>query len=163
MLSKFIKLAVATASVGAVLASVAPAQAHSPTIQIAGYQYLWIAEFEGGHSGKIGVPLVGPVDLGGVELPGIEPLTANLEEGIGDVVNNDPVPHTFTECNVGCDTASAGAGDDPAFDIELDAMSSSAFRMRPNLDGSPRALEAGTYTFFCKVHPFMRGEISVSE
>jgi hypothetical protein len=161
MFSKLIRLAVAGASVGAVLASVAPAQAHSPTFQIAGFQYLWMAEFEGGHAGKLGVPVVGPQDVD-AEAPGIEPASASLEEGIGDIVNNDPLAHTFTECNVACDTAVAGAGADPAFDIAVPSVSSAQFTLRANIDGSPRQLEAKTYTFFCKVHPFMRGEVVVS-
>lgn len=157
MFSRMIRFTVAAGSLGAVLASVAPAQAHSPSIQIAGFQYLWTAEFEGGHAGMLGVPVVGPQRIE-AELPGIEPMSANLEEGIGDVTNLDALPHSFTECNVACDTLAPGAGADPAFDIQLAGGASTSFRLRPN-----HQLQAKTYTFFCTVHPFMRGEIRVSE
>lgn len=157
MHSRTIKLALAAMSIGGMFAGVVPAQAHAPNIQITGYQYFWIAEFEGGHGGMLGVPSVGPQRIP-EGIPAIEPMSANLEEGIADIVNRDALPHTFTECNVGCNTASAGAGTDPAFDIQVAAGATAAFALRAG-----HQLEAKTYTFFCTVHPFMRGEIRVSE
>jgi plastocyanin len=56
-----------------------------------------------------------------------------------DVVNQDGAQHTVT-------------ADDGAFDVEIDGNSSATF-------AAPAA--AGTYAFFCAIHPAMSGTLVV--
>lgn len=77
------------------------------------------------------------------------------------------VPHTVTACKAPC-TASTGlsyplADGDVAFDSGQlgygpEGFTAAAQRSEWEL---PRDLEPGTYTYFCRVHPYMRGALRV--
>jgi plastocyanin len=78
------------------------------------------------------------------EMSGVAFVPATVAAKVGDVIvwtNNDTVPHTATYT------------DDPACTT-------------PNLDGGATGglsfSAAGTYAFFCKVHPSMTGTIEVT-
>lgn len=123
----------------------APASAHTPDIQIAGFQYFFsVGEIppQGGTTGYLGTP-AGPAEVG-------EPMSISEEEGLGTLINRDQVPHTFTECTSACDTA-AGSSAGARFNVEVNAGASKAL---PDL-------AAGTYEFMCNTHKWMRGRIVV--
>lgn len=82
----------------------------------------------------------------------------------------EPVMHTITACKAPC-TASTGA----SYPLENQAASSSfdsgqlglALQRLPSASGrtswsTPPNLPEGTYTFFCRLHPFMRGAFRVA-
>lgn len=131
------------------------ASAHAPDFRIAGFQFAYHVLFEeAGVAGYISVPNAPPVHVEGAASTN-GGASANTDEGIGDLINTDRVPHTFTECTAACDTANGTfAGAD--FDIELAPGTTSGFSTIGNVP-----LESRLYTFMCKVHPYMRGEVSV--
>ena len=77
-------------------------------------------------------------------MEGIAFTPSTITAGVGDVItwtNNDSVPHTATLTDdPTCTTDNLGSGE----------------------SGGLTFSEAGTYAFFCKVHPDMKGTIEVS-
>jgi plastocyanin len=67
------------------------------------------------------------------------------------IVNHDSIPHTLTATADGADVQSPTASD--AFDTGLLMMNGEA---QITID------EPGTYNYFCSIHPFMRGTITVT-
>lgn len=141
----------------AAVAAPTAASAHAPDIRIAGYQFAYEALFEeGGVAGYISAPLQPPIHIGGAASTNGGAGTS-IDDSIGGIANTDRIAHTFTECTSACNTAT-GSSAGAAFDIALAPGATVPFR---TVSGG-RMLEERLYTFMCTVHPWMRGEISVS-
>lgn len=67
------------------------------------------------------------------------------------VKNHDSIPHTFTSTNDGKDVQSPNASG--KFDTGV---------LMGNADAQITIDKAGTYNYFCSIHPFMRGTITVT-
>lgn len=121
-----------------------PAHAHT-SIHIAAFQYGTQQDFGVGGAGWIGLPS-GPVRIGA------GPAEA---EGFETVSNRDSIPHTFTECTTSCDMVLPNGGNfaGASFDV----------RVEPLAVADLSALSvSGTIVFGCRIHPFMRGEVTVT-
>lgn len=140
----------------AALAAPTAASAHTPDFRITGFQFTYEALFEdGGVAGYISAPLLPPTHIGGAASTNGGASTST-DSGIGDISNTDRIAHTFTECTGDCATAN-GSFDGAAFDVAVAAGAKAPFSTIGNVP-----LQARLYTFMCKIHPSMRGEISVS-
>ncbi|MFP5224575.1 MAG: hypothetical protein ACLGH3_03305 [Actinomycetota bacterium] len=136
----------------------APARADGPTWLITGYQYSWYVLFEGaGHSNYVSNPAqplgISSVAPGGPIGNGASMSSGDAEEQL--VQNLDQFRHTFTHCTAGCDTLTPSAVD-PTFDVALAANDTQRVELLPGKEWTP-----GTYTFFCREHPWMRGSFRV--
>jgi hypothetical protein len=142
------------------LATTSPANAHGPTWYIAGFQYAWYTSLEGvGHSNYVSNPAQ-PVDISAASPGG--PIGNGAAVSQGDAYDQtvqsvDPVPHTFSHCTADCDSAEPKAID-PHFDVSLAPNDTQRVTLLPNKTWTP-----GVYEFFCKVHPWMRGSLRVSD
>ena len=80
----------------------------------------------------------------------------------------DNVMHSITSCKAPCNKSTGIAyplADGPVrFDSGNLGFGPAGFTAAANRDSwkTPRTLKAGTYTYFCRVHPFMRGAFRVA-
>lgn len=68
---------------------------------------------------------------------------STIAASVGDVItftNRDAAPHTATTVDAGCTTANLGSGDSAGLVFS----------------------EPGSYPFFCRIHPDMKGTIEIS-
>jgi plastocyanin len=121
----------------------------SPTVDIAGFAY---AQGDLTSSGALGRP---PVISSG------QPLTFVNDDAAQDVF------HTITACRAPC-TATTGiafplANGPAVFDSGELGFGPAGFTPAANRRGwqTPTTLTDGTYTYFCRIHPFMRGAFRV--
>lgn len=135
---------VSIAVLSLVLMLVRPAAAAEHQHVIAGFQYV--------PSGTVAVhPLAGPH-------AGLEDLGKGYPVEKGDTIrftNADPLTHTVTACSESVPfTGGCSPGQQPEFD----------FTVVPLADGvlDTSGLTKGTHTYFCRIHPGMRGSITVS-
>jgi hypothetical protein len=119
-----------------------PASAHTG-FEIAGYQFLYQQDFGAGLSGWLSLP-TGPAKV----------TDGPSDDGLTAITNHDGVRHTFTECTTQCDQALPAGGNyaGASFDVSVASGATVDLESLP-LDG--------TYVFGCRVHPFMRGQITI--
>jgi plastocyanin len=88
----------------------------------------------------------------GQDAPFYSPNNITVKAGMTiTVVNHDSIPHTLTSTADGTDVQSPTASD--TFDTGLLMM---------NGETQITINEPGTYNYFCSIHPFMRGSITVT-
>jgi plastocyanin len=133
----------------------------------------------GGLPNPVGMPdgltVGGPLDilnfrftLGDLSLPGAAGRPPVVERGESITFRNldDPraVNHSITSCKPPCNRATGIAypiADGPV-QFESGTLGSAVPPTTGRLEWqTPRNLERGTYTYFCRIHPFMRGAFRV--
>jgi plastocyanin len=97
-------------------------------------------------------------------VPEVEP-GQSLRFGNLDAANN--VFHTVTACRAPCNRATGisypiadGEGDFDSGSLGYGPQGYTAAAQRAEWD-APKDLQPGTYTYFCRIHPFMRGAFRV--
>ena len=88
-------------------------------------------------------------------------------------MNHDAAPaentfHTITDCKAPCNRstgiaypiANGPSASTPASSASTTPVQRAGRRAR-HLDRRPRTSSPGTYSYFCRVHPFMRGSFRV--
>lgn len=92
------------------------------------------------------------VDIIGQESPFYEPNTLSVKEGSTVIFRNtDAIVHTATSTDDETGTSSPAIGD--SFDTGL---------LMVDEENSVKFDKAGTYNYFCTIHPFMQGTITVT-
>lgn len=112
-----------------------PASAHV-SFNIVGYQYTYLSDFTPGIAGWVS----GPVRIS----------DGPTTDGLESITNRDLLEHTFTQCVAACDTAAPTWG--TLFDVRVPPG--------PAVDISGLPIQ-GTVVFGCRIHPLMRGEVTV--
>jgi hypothetical protein len=122
-----------------------------------------------------GVTVGGPLDvldfkftLGDLSLPGAQGRPAVVRRGqsitFRNVDNPDAVYHSITSCKPPCNrkTGIAYPIADGPVQFESGTLGSAVPPTTGRLEWStPPNLDPGTYTYFCRIHPFMRGAFRV--
>jgi plastocyanin len=122
-----------------------------------------------------GVTVSGPLDvldfkftLGDLSLPGTAGRPPVVKRGQSITFRNvdDPraIYHSITSCKPPCnrDTGIAYPIADGPVQFESGTLGSAVPPATGRLDWrTPRNLDPGTYTYFCRIHPFMRGAFRV--
>jgi plastocyanin len=108
--------------------------------------------------------------LGDLRLPGAggRPPVVQPGQSITFVNKDDPqrVYHSLTSCKAPCNKSTGIAY--PIADGPVQFESGTLGTDRPITTGAlswstPKNLKAGTYTYFCRIHPFMRGAFRVKK
>jgi plastocyanin len=96
-----------------------------------------------------------------------------LQKGQSLTYFNEDAPrvieHTITACKAPCNRTTGIAYPLADADVQFDSgqlgFGPPGITAAANRDTweTPKNLDAGTYTYFCRVHPFMRGSFRVKE
>jgi FtsP/CotA-like multicopper oxidase with cupredoxin domain len=118
-----------------------------PAAQVPGAGAATVSGLPGGTDAD-GAKATITIAVGGI-VSGYSPKSVTLEQGgVLRVVNNDAMVHTVT-------SVATDADGDPLFDVRVGPRSTGTVTI-------PKSLAAGTYSFYCAVHPNMRGTLVVT-
>ncbi|HVL33672.1 MAG TPA: hypothetical protein VM600_08860 [Actinomycetota bacterium] len=142
---KRMSLMAAAVALAAPLFATQPSSAHAEW-SIAGFQYFALEAGSSPTTGYVSNP-TGPIPVG----------ESHRNDGMGMIVNRDPVTHTFSHCTADCDKTVAKSDETAKFHASLEANTSNNV-LAAELDALPN----GTYIVMCRVHPWMRASITLS-